>query len=107
MGDLDDGWELDHRELVLLRQAALIGDQLADLDAVLQRDGLTVAGSRGQTIVHPALSESRQLRLAQLRLLGALELVDPQSAKRSATPAQARAHRAAETRWALAGARRA
>ncbi len=99
LSDLAETWELDHRELALLREAAVIADQLADLDGVLKRDGVTVAGSRGQVIVHPACSEARQLRLAQLRLLGALEMVDPQAAKRSATPAQARARRAAEARW--------
>ena len=99
VADVGEGWELDRRELALLREAAMIADQLCDLDAVIARDGVTIAGSRGQTIVHPALSESRQLRLAQLRLLGALEMVDPQAAKRSATPAQARARKAAEARW--------
>lgn len=99
LGDLAETWELDHRELALLREAAMIADQLADLDAVLERDGVTIAGSRGQTIVHPVLSEARQLRLAQLRLLGAIEMVDPQEAKRSATPTQARARKAAQSRW--------
>ena len=77
----------------------MIADQLAELDAVLKRDGMTIAGSRGQTIAHPVLAESRQLRLAALRLLGALEMTDPQASKRSATPAQARARKAAEARW--------
>ncbi len=99
LSDLAENWELDHRELALLREAAIIADQLADLDAVLKRDGVTITGSRGQTVVHPALSEARQLRLAALRLLGALEMVDPRAAKRSATPAQARARKAAESRW--------
>jgi P27 family predicted phage terminase small subunit len=97
--DLDPGWELDARELHMLLRACRCADELDRLERVLDRDGVTVEGSRGQTIVHPALSEARQIRLAQMRLLGAIELVDPQAAIRSATPAQARARKAAETRW--------
>lgn len=103
VGGLEEGWTFDERELALLREAAVVADQLADLDAVLERDGLTVAGSRGQTVVHPALTEARQLRLAQLRLLGAIELVDPAIAKRNATHASRRARMAAEARWGLRG----
>ena len=41
----------------------------------------------GQTRVNPAVNELRQHRLAQLRLLGAIEMVDVYSAKRrSSTP---------------------
>jgi len=100
LADVGDGWRLDARELHLLARACRTADELEALQAVVDRDGVTVAGSRGQVIAHPALAEARQLRLVQLRLLSALEMVDPQAAKRSATPAQARARRAAEVRWA-------
>jgi P27 family predicted phage terminase small subunit len=99
LGDLDPGWELDARELHLLRRACRCADELDRLEKVVDKDGPTVAGSRGQVNVHPAIAEARQLRLVQLRLLSALELVDPQTAIRSATPAQARARKAAEARW--------
>jgi P27 family predicted phage terminase small subunit len=99
VADLDAGWELDARELHLLERACRCADELAVLEAAVDADGLTVKGSRGQTVVHPALSEARQLRLVQLRLLGAIEMVDPQAAIRSATPAQARGRKAAEARW--------
>jgi hypothetical protein len=94
---LGAGWELDARELHLLERACRCADDLAALEAVVDTDGATVKGSRGQTVVHPALSEARQLRLTQARLLGSLELADP--AERSATPAQARARKAAGARW--------
>jgi P27 family predicted phage terminase small subunit len=97
LGDLDSGWELDARELYLLERACRCADELAALEAAVDRDGTTVTGSRGQTTVHPALSEARQLRLVQLRLLAAIEVADP--AVRTATPAQARARKAAESRW--------
>lgn len=75
-------------------------DDLAALEATVDREGVTVEGSRGQTTVHPALTETRQLRLVQLRLLGAIELRDPNNALRSGTPAQARGKPAAAVRWA-------
>ena len=100
LGDLGPSWELDARELHLLGRACRCADELEALEAAVDRDGATVEGSKGQTVAHPALSEARQLRLVQLRLLGALELLDPVEAKRSATPAQAQARKAAEARWA-------
>lgn len=99
LGDLDAGWELDARELHLLQRACRCADELATLEAAVDRDGPTATGSRGQTTVHPALSEARQLRLVQLRLLAAIELADPRGAAKSATPAQSQARRAAEARW--------
>lgn len=106
VGDLDADWEMDAREEHLLARACRCADDLAALEAAVDRDGATVEGSRGQTVVHPALSEARQLRLAQMRLLGELELTDP-TAGRSATPARVRARRAAEARWAAHHERRA
>jgi hypothetical protein len=96
LGDLGAGWELDARELHLLERACRCADDLAALEAAVDTDGATVKGSRGQTVVHPALSEARQLRLTQARLLGSLELADP--AERSTAPARARARKAAEAR---------
>ncbi len=106
LGDLQEGWELDARELHVLGRACRCADELAELEAAVDRDGVTVKGSRGQSVVNPALSEARQLRLTQLRLLGAIEMVDPQAALRSATPAQAQARKAAGTRWDMEKARR-
>lgn len=101
LGDLEVGWELDARELHFLARACRCADELVDLEALVDREGLTVEGSRGQTTVHPALSEARQIRLVQMRLLGQIEVVDPQAAIRSATPKQARAREAANVRWAM------
>lgn len=106
LGDLAPEWELDARELHLLERAARCADELAKLEKVLDRDGLTVEGSRGQVVAHPALTEARQLRLVQLRLLAAIEMADPKAAIRSATPAQARGRRAANVRWDLERAAR-
>lgn len=101
LDDIDAGWELDARELDCLERACRCADRIADLEAEVKRDGVTVAGSRGQTTLHPAISEIRQTELTRLRLLSAIELVDPKAAVRSATPAQARGRHAAQVRWAL------
>lgn len=99
IGDLTDDWRLDSRELHLLMRACRVEDELVALEKVIDRDGETTKGSRGQIVVHPALSEARQLRLVQLRLLSALEMENPASAGARATPASKRAKRAAGSRW--------
>ncbi len=100
VADLDDSWELDERELALLEEAAKTADELAVLGEALDREGMTVTGSRGQVVLHPAVGEIRQMRTLLLRLLGALELADPVEALKSATPEQARKRRAATSKWA-------
>lgn len=97
--DLEEDWTLDARELAALTEACKLADQLAALDAAVDADGATVRGSRGQTVIHPGVSEGRALRLAQLRLLGSIEMVDPTTALKAATPAQRRARSAAQVRW--------
>lgn len=94
--EAEGDWELDRRELHFLERACRVEDELRALEAVIDRDGSTVTGSRGQLVVHPALSEARQLRLVQLRLLSALEIADPAVAS---TPARQQKRRAADARW--------
>jgi P27 family predicted phage terminase small subunit len=94
---LDADWQLDHRELHLLERAAKIEDRLAELDAAIDADGPMALGSKGQPVAHPGLQESRQLALAQHRLLCDLELVDPD--KRRDPIVSVRARRAARARW--------
>ena len=101
LGDLEDGWELDARELHILERACRTQDDLALLEEQVDEIGAVVEGSRGQVVVNPALVEARQLRLVQLRLLSVIEMADPHIARQSATPAQARARHAAEVRWDL------
>jgi P27 family predicted phage terminase small subunit len=103
LSDLDESWELDRRELHLLARAARCADEIALLEATVDRDGPTTTGASGQVCVHPALIESRQLSVTQMRLLGAIELSDPAERRRSATPAVAPARRAAESRWGHRG----
>jgi hypothetical protein len=56
-----------------------------------------VLGSAGQPVLHPAVVEARQARLAISRLLGTLSLPDEEAEPR--TVAGLRAQRAARSRW--------
>ena len=62
-------YELAEHELVLLRQAVRVADTCADLQALLDRDGLLL-GDR----IHPASVELRQQRLLLGRLIVALRV---------------------------------
>ncbi len=88
-------YELDARELHILERACRCADELALLDAAVDRDGLVVRGSRNQPVLNPCLAEARQLRLAQLRLLHELK-IDPPAEESPGTRA---ARKAAEARW--------
>lgn len=63
-------YELEHHELVLLREIVRTVDDLDRLsDSVVRHGAITASGS-----VHPALAEARQLRVTLATLLGALNL---------------------------------
>lgn len=99
LGDVDADWELDKRELHLLERACRCEDEMRKLEAAVDKEGPTARGSTGQVVVHPGILEGRQLKLAQLRLLSALELEDPAEARIRSTPASKRARKAAQSRW--------
>jgi hypothetical protein len=65
IADLGQGWRLDALELHFLERSCRIEDELHELERVIDTEGLTTAGSRGQTTIRPALAEARQLRLVQ------------------------------------------
>ena len=95
LAELPPGMEFDSRELALLDRACSCADMIEALDRVVAEEGPTTTGSRGQTVVHPALMEARQQKLVMLRLLRAIEL--PVEADES--PSARRARRAATARW--------
>ncbi len=99
-------FELSEVELLLLRECCRLVDECEGLRKSLDDDGTTVKGSTGQVRVHPALGELRQHRLALGKLLAQLALPDVDDGALK-TPAQARASRAAQTRWANRDAQRA
>jgi hypothetical protein len=97
---LPDGWELDEREQTILALAARQMDQVASLERLVKKNGLMVKGSTGQPVLNPAIAEARQGRLAIGKLLGQLALPDEEG--KPSTERQARARRAAESRWKAA-----
>lgn len=90
-------WVLDEREAELLTLAAHQADDLDRLEAVIKKVGVEALGSAGQPVVHPAVAEARQARLAIGRLLGQLSLPDEEEEPR--TEASKRAQKAANVRW--------
>jgi phage terminase small subunit len=95
VADLADAWELDERELHLLESACAVRDTIAELDAAVTEDGALITGPRGSRQVHPGIQESRQLRGAEMRLLRALQLTDPEDV----SPTTRKARTAAQARW--------
>ena len=98
-------FELSEVETELLRECCCLLDECESLRASVESEGTTVEGSTGQVRVHPALGELRQHRLALGRLLAQIGLPDVDGSTLS-TPAQARAKRAAQSRWRAHTARK-
>ncbi|MCI0583165.1 MAG: hypothetical protein L0227_09800 [Chloroflexi bacterium] len=94
-------YDPDLLETTVLAEACRTLDRLAELRELLERDGLVVAGSKGQSRLHPAIAEERAARLALARLLGMLRLPGDAAAfdGQLASPRSAAASRAARTRW--------
>lgn len=95
---LDQGLAFDDRERSILNLAASQADDLADLERAIESGGTMVDGSTGQPVLNPAIPEARQARAAIARLLGSLDLSDPD--EKPNTAASRRASKAAESRWA-------
>jgi P27 family predicted phage terminase small subunit len=97
-GNDDTTFELDPREFALLEQACRVADRVTELEAIVEKRGLTTRGSTGQTVIHPAVAEIRQHRLALQRILGSIGLDAGDDEKTGAASNHAR--RAAQARWA-------
>jgi hypothetical protein len=89
---------LDPAETEVLVEVCRLLDRCEHLQELLDRDGLEVAGSTGQTRVHPALSEQRASQALLGKLLAQLDLPDEDGAA-LASPTTARARAAARGRW--------
>ncbi len=92
-------YEVESHEVPALLLAARQLDDVARLEALLDRDGLVVAGSSGQPRLSAVVAELRLSRLAAARLLADLALPGEEVGT-AATPAARRARRAAQARWA-------
>lgn len=92
-------YELDAADLPLLEAAARLLDEIAELEAALDRDGAIVKGSRGTPIAHPALKELRDHRALFARTVKQLALPDEDAEPESWTTKRARD--AANARWRM------
>jgi hypothetical protein len=89
---------LDRSENELLLEICRALDLADDLNRVLAGEGMTVAGSKGQTRVHPAVASLTAVRALLGRQMAQLALPDPDGeAMPSHQSVQAR--RAAQARW--------
>lgn len=91
-------FELGPDELESLREACRCADELERLRAAVAEAPLTVAGSAGQVVAHPLLEQVRRHRDLLGKLLERLALPAGDE-DQGMTPAQKRAHRAAQQRW--------
>ena len=71
--------ELDAKETELFERAQATADRIAELEAVIDREGVTTTGRRG-TITHPCLTEVRHLSALMKSLLAGIDLEGQQSA---------------------------
>jgi hypothetical protein len=71
--DVCSKYELEEHELALLREMVRTVDLLDKLAAIAAREGLMVEGAWGSK-PHPAITESRQQKIALARLTAALRL---------------------------------
>jgi hypothetical protein len=95
LADVPEGCELDAKETAALAHAARMADAIADLEAIVSEQGYLATGVARQVVVHPAVTEIRQTRVALHRLLSSIGL----DAAQALTPRQRRAQRAADARW--------
>lgn len=91
-------YELTAHEQRLLGQACATLDTIAELDAQVDADGVMSTGSMGQQVLHPAVAELRQQRLAFSRMLSQLALPDPEGGV-VRTPERLRAIEGGRQRW--------
>jgi hypothetical protein len=97
LGELAPDLELDAREVALLARACSCADRIAELEALVDRDGMTTVGSAGQLVLHPGIGEARMQKQVLLRLLAQLDLEGDAG---RGTAKSRRGRRGAASRWA-------
>lgn len=96
---LEERRDLTAAELAALWQAAALESNADALEAVAREQGLTTAGSQGQTVVHPALQEARHARVQAATILA--RLTSPLRSGGAMTNSE-RGRLAARARWGAA-----
>jgi len=69
-----EAYEMAEHELLLLEQIVRTKDRIAELDALVEREGLMLQISPVNIRLHPAVAEARNQRLALARQLATLRL---------------------------------
>ncbi len=93
---------LNESESRLLHECCRIIDELDQLRAAIVADGVTVKGSQGQPVAHPALAAASSHRALLGRLLAQLNLPYEDDESVLLSPSRARSSTAARARWAKA-----
>lgn len=99
---LTDYWmDGEGHKLAILAQACQVADRIAELDAAMARQPLTVLGSARQLTIHPLISEVRFQQGVLASLLKARTLPDGEDTDEAeaADAHSRRARRAANARW--------
>ena len=70
-----EAFELEPHGLALLHEMCTTKDRIAELEAIVDREGIMVDSPQGRK-VNSALAEARQLRVVLYRLAGAMGFPD-------------------------------
>ena len=98
-GSTPSPFDLSESELLVLTEACRTLDEIEQLRAAVERDGVTTLGSAGQPRGHPLLVELRGHRTTLGRLLGQLALPGLDDDSTLPTPRQVRSRRGTAARW--------
>ncbi len=101
---LRDYWmDGESHKLAILEQAAKVCDRIAEQEAAMQGEPLTVKGSKFQPVIHPLVAEARSQRGLLASLLKSLQLPDGDDDEAQREEAKKtrsdRARHAANCRW--------
>jgi P27 family predicted phage terminase small subunit len=77
IADKAEGWRLEADDLAALEEACRLRDVAARLQRVVDREGMTVVGSQGQPVLHPAARELRLTRALIASTIKRVELAPP------------------------------
>lgn len=83
----------------ILTEACRVLDLCDGLEAAIAADGVTIPGSRGQSVVNPAVSELRHNRTLLGRLLSQLGISDQNDEPNVPSAGSVSGRKAAEARW--------
>jgi hypothetical protein len=101
--DIVGQWDLRPDELRVLREAAREVDLIDALELALSKDAIMIAGSMGQRVVNPLITELRQHRGTLAALLRQLKLPDADGGEGEKEARSTAARAAANARWSTRG----